>query len=260
MTGGGLLTGKVAIVTGAATGLGRATVERFVNDDARVVIADIDEERGSALAADLGTAAAFRRTDVSDADSVQGAVDFAVEHFGGLDVMVNNAGISEPIGRFLDTELDDFPRMMSVNLLGVMLGAQRAARYMRDHGGGSIVNNSSIGGISPGGGVMTYRAAKAAVNHVSRCLAVELAPYGIRVNCVAPGHIATEMTAYDMEAVVRMTQPLQRLGTPDDFASAVAFLASDQSAQITGVVLPIDGGTTAGPPPPRLKEIMPDER
>jgi NAD(P)-dependent dehydrogenase (short-subunit alcohol dehydrogenase family) len=107
---------------------------------------------------------------------------------------------------------------------------------------------------------MTYRAAKAAVNHVSRCLAVELAPYGIRVNCVAPGHIATDMTAYDMGAVVRMTQPLQRLGTPDDFASAVAFLASDQSAQITGVVLPIDGGTTAGPPPPRLKEIMRDER
>jgi NAD(P)-dependent dehydrogenase (short-subunit alcohol dehydrogenase family) len=253
----GLLAGKVAIVTGAATGLGRATAERFVQEGARVVVADIDDVRGSALADDLGTTAAFRHTDVADEDSVQGVVDFAVEHFDGLDVMVNNAGIGEPIGRFLDAKLDDFPRIMAVNLLGVMLGSQRAARRMRDHGGGSIVNNSSIGGISPGGGVMTYRAAKAAVNHVSRCLAVELAPYGIRVNCVAPGHIATEMTPYDMEAVVRMTQPLQRLGTPADFASAVTFLASDQSAQITGVVLPVDGGTTAGSPPARLKDIMP---
>lgn len=137
-----------------------------------------------------------------------------------------------------------------------MVGSQRAARHMKRHGGGSIINNSSIGGISAGAGVVTYRASKAAVIHFSRSIAVELAPYGIRVNCVAPGHIATEMTPYDMEKVVRLTQPLQRRGSPADVADAVLFLAGERSAQITGIVLPVDGGTTAGTPPTLLREIM----
>jgi NAD(P)-dependent dehydrogenase (short-subunit alcohol dehydrogenase family) len=249
------LAGRVAIVTGGATGLGRATVERFVEEGAEVVIADVDATRGEELAKQLGAAAAFKRTDVANADEVQDLVDFTVTRFGGLHVMFNNAGIAEPIGGFLDDELKDFQRMMAVNLFGVMACSQRAARHMAKHGGGSIINNSSIGGISAGGGVMTYRAAKAAVIHVSRCIAIELAPHGIRVNCIAPGHIATEMTPYDMGAVVRLTQPLQRLGVPRDVANAVLYLASEQSAQITGVVLPIDGGTTAGTPSKLLREI-----
>jgi NAD(P)-dependent dehydrogenase (short-subunit alcohol dehydrogenase family) len=226
-----------------------------VEEGAQVVIADVDAARGEPLAEQLGTATAFKRTDVADPDDVQALVDFTVARFGGLHVLFNNAGIAEPIGSFLEAELRDFQRMMAVNLLGVMLCSQRAARHMARHGGGSIINNSSIGGISAGGGVMTYRAAKAAVTHVSKCLAIELAPHGIRVNCIAPGHIATEMTPYDMKTVMRLTQPLKRQGTPRDVANAALYLASEQSAQITGIVLPVDGGTTAGAPSGLLKEI-----
>ena len=250
------LSGRVAIVTGGATGLGRATVERFVEEGARVVIADVDAARGEELATKLGAAAAFKRTDVAVVDEVQALVDFAVARFGGLHVIFNNAGIAEPIGGFLDADLKNFDRMMAVNLFGVMVCSQRAARHMAKHGGGSIINNSSIGGISAGGGVMTYRAAKAAVIHVSKCTAIELAPHGIRVNCIAPGHIATEMTPYDMSKVVRLTQPLQRQGTPRDVANAALYLASEQSAQLTGVVLPVDGGTTTGAPVTLMREIM----
>jgi len=252
----GDVDGKVAVVTGGAAGLGRATVERFCEEGARVVVADADAERGEELVAALGASCAFRRTDVADADAIQALVDFTVDHFGGLDVMVNNAGVGEPLGGFLQDDLAGFSRIIAVNLYGVMVGSQRAARYMAEHGGGSIVNNSSIGGISPGSGVQTYRASKAAVNHFSRSIAVELAPRGIRVNCVAPGHIATDITHYDMDTVIRLTQPLPRQGTGADFAEAVLFFASDRSAQITGVVLPVDGGTTAGPPPGLMREVM----
>src|SRR6185369_11827913 len=144
------LSGRVAIVTGGATGLGRATVERFVEEGARVVIADVDAARGEDLATQLGAAAAFKRTDVAVADEVQALVDFAVARFGGLHVVFNNAGIAEPIGGFLDATLENFERMMAVNLFGVMVCTQRAARHMAKHGGGSIINNSSIGGISAG--------------------------------------------------------------------------------------------------------------
>jgi NAD(P)-dependent dehydrogenase (short-subunit alcohol dehydrogenase family) len=253
---GPALDGKVAIVTGGATGLGRATAERFVEEGARVVIADLDATRGQELATQLGQAAAFTRTDVAVADDVQALVDFAVSRFGGLHVVFNNAGIAEPIGGFLDADLKNFERMMAVNLFGVMVCSQRAARHMAKHGGGAIINNSSIGGISAGGGVMTYRAAKAAVIHFSKCIAIELAPHGIRVNCIAPGHIATEMTPYDMSKVTRLTQPLQRQGTPRDVANAALYLASEQSAQLTGVVIPVDGGTTTGAPVTLMREIM----
>ena len=250
------LSGKVAIVTGGASGLGRAAVERFVEEGARVVIADVDAARGEAVAQQFSTAAAFKKTDVASADEVQALVDFAVARFGGLHVMFNNAGIAEPIRGFLDDDLADFSRMMAVNLFGTMVGCQRAARHMAKNGGGSIINNSSIGGINAGAGVMTYRAAKAAVIHFSKSIAIEFAPYGIRVNCVAPGHIATEMTPYNMDAVVRLTQPLQRRGSPRDVANAVLYLASEQSAQVTGIVVPVDGGTTAGMPATLLKEMI----
>jgi NAD(P)-dependent dehydrogenase (short-subunit alcohol dehydrogenase family) len=227
-----------------------------VEEGASVVIADVDAERGEALADELGPAAAFIATDVADTDDVQRLVDFTVTTFGGLHVLFNNAGIAEPIGSFLQDDLSRFRRIMEVNLLGVMLCSQRVARHMAERGGGSIINNSSIGGINPGGGVMSYRAAKAGVTHVSRCLAIELAPHGIRVNCVAPGHIETEMTPYDMSTVVRLTQPLRRQGRPRDLANAVLYLASEQSAQVTGIVLPVDGGTTAGAPVNLLRDVM----
>src|SRR3954471_11966810 len=137
---GGELAGKVAIVTGGASGLGRATVELFVKEGASVVIADVDVGAGAALADALGDAAAFKQTDVTDADAVQGVVDFAVEHFGGLHVMFNNAGVGSALARFLDDDLSDFSRVMNINVFGVMVGSQRAARHMRANGGGSIIN------------------------------------------------------------------------------------------------------------------------
>src|SRR6266702_3773205 len=158
------LSGKVAIVTGGATGLGRANVELFLKEGAQVVIADVNDTRGEELAKSLGKAVLFKQADVSNAEQVQALVDFAVARFGGLHIVVNNAGIGGATHqRFLDDDLQDFQRVIGVNLLGVMLGTQRAARHMARSGGGSIINNSSIAAIKAGFGVMIYRAAKAAV-------------------------------------------------------------------------------------------------
>jgi NAD(P)-dependent dehydrogenase (short-subunit alcohol dehydrogenase family) len=251
------LEGKVAIVTGGASGIGRGMVERFVEEGAQVVVADVDADGGSALAEQLDDAVVFQRTDVADAEQVQAAVDAAVSRFGGLHVMCNNAGIGAAHKRFLDDDFADFDRVMGVNILGVMVGMQRAGRHMAEHGGGSIVNTTSIGGINAGGGVMAYRASKAAVIHVTRSVAVELAPKSIRVNCIAPAHIPTAINAtFDQSKIVQAMQPLQRVGSPLDVAEAALFLASDRAAQITGIVLPVDGGTTAGPPPRSMKDLL----
>jgi NAD(P)-dependent dehydrogenase (short-subunit alcohol dehydrogenase family) len=266
------LSGKVAIVTGGASGLGRAAVELFLEEGARVVIADLDTVRGEDLARTLGSGAAFKRTDIADANDVQALVDFAVNRLGGLHVMFNNAGISGATHpRFLDDPLNDFQRMMDVNLLGVMLGTQRAARHMAANGGGSIINNSSMAAIKAGFGVMTYRAAKAAVVHFTKSVAIDLAEYGVRVNCIAPGHIRTEMTAYStpgmtsdviervkkaVASVTDSSRPLKRHGTPEDVAQAALYLASERSAQITGVVLPVDGGASAGDSVNHLLNIL----
>jgi len=238
----------VAIVTGGAGGIGRATVELFVHHGAKVVVADVDADRGEDVARDLGASAAFRRTDVADPDDVQALVDFAVDRFGGLDVMFNNAGISSSFRRLLDNDLRDARRVMDVNLFGVMYGCRSAALHMAGHGGGSIVNTTSMGALTGGSAPIVYRTSKAAVIQFSRSAAADLAEHGIRVNCVAPGHISTGITGYDLAGVIRLTQPLQRQGTGTDVANAVLFLAGDRSAQVTGTVLPVDGGTSAGPP------------
>jgi len=259
------LTGKVAIVTGGSSGIGRGAAERFVAEGARVVIADIDRERGEALAASCGPNAAFKQTDVADAQQVRKLVAFAVETFGGLHIMLNNAGISgarHP--RLLEENFSDFQRVMAVNLLGVMLGTREAARHMAANGGGSIINISSVGGIQSAPGLWTYHTSKAAVIMFSRCAAVDLGEYAIRVNCIAPGNIETPILssvlaanmpeqekAQLMSAVrkfIMSRQPLQRQGTPDDIAEAVVYFGSDRSRYITGTVLPVDGGMLAGNP------------
>lgn len=259
---GNELTGKVAIVTGGASGIGRGIAERFLAEDARVVIADVDRERGEGLAATLGAGAVFRSTDVSDPDQVGALVDAAVQTFGGLDIMVNNAGISGTMHRrFLDDDLADFATIMAVNVLGVMAGTRDAARHMARHGGGSVINLTSIGGIQAGGGVMTYRASKAAVIAFTKSSAIELAYYDIRVNAIAPGNIptpllATSASGMDAEALaryeagiretMRADRPLQREGTAEDIAEAALYFAGERSRYVTGTVLPVDGGTVAG--------------
>ncbi|MGB8366657.1 MAG: SDR family NAD(P)-dependent oxidoreductase [Rhizomicrobium sp.] len=265
------LSGKVAIVTGGASGIGRATVELFHKEGAKIVIADVDTARGEELAATLGEAVRFKRTDVAKADEVQELVDFAVAQFGGLHIMFNNAGVSGGhYPRFLDDELKDFQFVMGVNVLGVMLGSQRAARYMAKHGGGSIINTTSIAALLAGFGVMTYRASKAAVVQFSKSIAIDLAEYGVRVNCIAPGHIQTQMTSYAapgmapevvgrvrnaVSEVMMEMQPLKRQGTPEDVAQAALYLGSDRSAQVTGMVVPVDGGISVGDPVNHLAAI-----
>ena len=266
------LAGKVAIVTGGASGIGRATVELFVAEGARVVFADINEQQGEALAAQLGPAAAFRRVDVSRREELQLLVDFTVEHFGGLHILFNNAGISgAQHARFLDDPLQDFQQVVGINLFGVMIGSQCAARYMKDHGGGVILNNASIAGVLAGQALITYRATKAALIHLSKSIAIDLAEYNIRVNCLAPGHIRTPLTSFAppgispdiaervqqaVGAAFDVNQPLKRTGRPEDVAQVVLFMVSDRSAQVTGTVLPVDGGITAGDPVNHLNEIM----
>ncbi len=256
------LIGKVAIVTGGASGIGAGIAERFVAEGARVVIADVEHDRGEELAARLGSDAVFRSVDVSDPDQVTALVAGAVETFGGLDVMVNNAGVSSRMHRsFLDDDLADFHRVMSVNVLGVMAGTRDAARQMATTGGGSIINVSSIGGIQAGGGVMTYRASKAAVIMFTKSAAIELAQYEVRVNTIAPGNIPTplvkksatdkspEQLARFEQAIreqMRADRPLKREGTADDVAEAALYLAGDRSKYVTGTVMPVDGGTSAG--------------
>ena len=259
---GNELDGRVAIVTGGASGIGRGIVERFVSEGARVVVADVDADKGERLAAALGAGSVFRRTDVSDPAQIGALVDAAVRECGGLHVMVNNAGVSGTMHPgLLEDDLADFHRVMAVNVLGVMAGTRDAARHMATHGGGSIVNVTSIGGIQAGGGVLTYRASKAAVIQFTKSAAIELARHDIRVNAIAPGNIPTPLVASSastmdpgraerFEARIRETmradRPLQREGTPDDIAEAALYFAGRRSRYVTGTVLPVDGGTVAG--------------
>lgn len=268
------LSGKVAIVTGGAKGLGAGMAELFVEEGAKVVIADVDEARGRDFAAGLGANARFRRTDVSNRNEVQALVDFAVAEFGGLHVMCNNAGITDnSFGRLMEIEFEQFERVMKVNVLGVMLGTQIAARHMSKHGGGSIINTSSIGGVSAGHGFPIYRASKAAVINFTKAAAIDLGEYLVRVNCICPGNIPTEMATYSapvpgmtdeaaerarsaIRAIRMGRQPLKRQGTARDIAEAALFLGSDRAQQITGQMLSVDGGATAGDPRSLIQEML----
>ena len=261
----GELSGKVAVVTGGTSGIGLGTAQRFHEEGARVVIADVDGERGEEIAKELGPDVAFRRTDVSVPDEVAELVTFAVETFGGLDVMFNNAGIGgarHP--SLLDDDFADFSQVMGVNLLGVMTGTREAARHMSTNGGGSIVNISSIGGIQPAPSQWAYHASKAAVIMFTRSAAIGLGQYGIRVNCIAPGNIETPILEQTMvshlpddaraEAMRELRsflisrQPLKRQGVTADIAEAALYFAGDRSSFVTATLLPVDGGLLAGNP------------
>lgn len=267
----GEMAGKVAIVTGGSRGLGQGMVELFVEEGGRVVIADLLEYEGRELAQSLGDAARFRRTDVSSRDEVQALVDYAVAEFGGLHAICNNAGISdEDYGSLLECDFARFERVMAVNVKGVMLGTQIAARHFAENGGGSVINVSSISGIQPGFGFFNYRASKAAVINFSKSAAIELGPNLVRVNVICPGNIPTPMGTFaiiddaekaqrlhDAVAEVRMGwQPLKRQGSARDIAEAALFLAGDRSRQVSGQVLAVDGAATAGMAKSLIGEIM----
>jgi NAD(P)-dependent dehydrogenase (short-subunit alcohol dehydrogenase family) len=268
------LSEKVAIITGGAAGIGRGCVELFVEEGAKVVIADVDEARGRSLSATLGPATRFMHTDVAKREDVQALVNFAVVEFGGLHIMFNNAGVSDAAhGTLLDDDFSHFERVMRVNVLGVMLGTQLAARHMAAHGGGSIINVASIAGVQSGHGFSCYRASKAGVIHFTKSAAIELGSHLVRVNCICPGNIPTDMGTFAAPApgmgqsdgdrlqqavrAVRMKhQPLQRQGRPNDIGQAAVFLGGDRSLQITGQVLSVDGGASAGVVRSQIAEIM----
>lgn len=266
------LKDKVAIVTGGASGIGRASAQLFAREGAKVVIADLNTEGGESLARELGDAAVFHRTDVSDVQEIQTLINYALQTFGGLHIMFNNAGApSNLYASFLDDELSDFQKIIDVNLLAVMAGTQRAARHMAKNGGGSIINTGSLGGSVAGFGVMTYRAAKAAVIHFSKCAAIDLAQHNIRVNVINPGHVRTRMSSWEQTGMTDKgfeklqaelndinlaDQPIKRHGTPDDVAQAALYLASGRSAQVTGMIIPVDGGTHAGDAVNHVQQIM----
>jgi NAD(P)-dependent dehydrogenase (short-subunit alcohol dehydrogenase family) len=259
------LAGKVAIVTGGSSGIGYGTAERMVAEGAKVVIADINEERGQEAAAKLGADAAFKLTDVAQPEQCEALVAFTAEKFGRLDVMFNNAGISGTrTANLFEEDFADFHRVVGINLLGVMAGTAAAARQMVKNGGGSVINNASIGGIQPTPGLWAYNCSKAAVVHFTKSAASELGGHGVRVNCVAPGNIETEILGNMMgrdlpedekaalmervRAFLLARQPIQIQGDPSDIAETILFFATDRSRYITGTVIPVDGGQLAGNP------------
>jgi NAD(P)-dependent dehydrogenase (short-subunit alcohol dehydrogenase family) len=260
----GRLDGRVAVVTGGASGIGEATVRRFVAEGARVVIADVQAERGEALAHELGPATRYVLTDVTDESAIARAVATAVSAYGGIDVMFNNAGIIGVTGPIATIGYGDYRQTMSVLVDSVVLGTKHAAAAMIDQGrGGSIISTSSVAAVSGGLGSHTYSAAKAAVIGLMQSVAAELWPHAIRANAILPGRIMTPMTAAirarnttatdtsDPSAESAATMHAERRAFPDDVASAVLFLASDDGRFITGEALLVDGGLVrAGGPSP----------
>jgi 3-oxoacyl-[acyl-carrier protein] reductase len=245
---------KIAVVTGAASGFGAAIAKCFAAEGARVVVADVDEAGGEEVAAaitDSGGAAISVRVDVSRADQVKAMIDAAVAQYGGLDILVNNAGFSHHMMPLWDLPEEDYDRVFAVNTKGVYLGAKYAVPALRERGGGVIVNTASIGAVAPRPGVTAYNATKGAVVTMTRGLAMEVAPYKIRVNAVNP--VASDTAffkgALGVDAVPDPIRkgliegiPLGRLAEPLDVATAVLFLASEDAGFITGVCLDVDGG------------------
>jgi NAD(P)-dependent dehydrogenase (short-subunit alcohol dehydrogenase family) len=267
----GDLAGKVAIVTGGASGIGRASVELFAAHGAKVVIVDVDAERGHELAGSLGEATVFLVADVASEGDSQAMVDLALSKFGQLDIMFNNAGVScQGFTSLLDETFGDFDRVMRINVLGPMLGTRNAARAMKGRGG-VILNNASIAGTLAGIGMLTYRASKAALIQFSKSAAIDLGQHGIRVNCIVPGHVRTGLSSFQEQGAAAATarkiaegvdaaylrnQALKSRGEPSDVAEAALYLASDRARYITGIVLPVEAGVTAGDPVNHLQEIL----
>ena len=247
------LQDKVAIITGAATGIGRATALLFAKEGASVVVADINEDDAQRTVADIedkGGSARFVQTDVSEAEGVQALMERSAEEMGGIDVIVNNAG-AQRSGAVTEFEESEWDLVMRVNPRSCFLGAKYGVPYLRERGGGSIVNVSSLAGLKGGPGMTAYSASKGAIIAFTRALAEELAPDNIRANSVCPGWIDTPFNEpaiefmggrAQQEEMVQQTVPLKRQGRPEEIAPGILYLASDASSYVTGQELVIDGG------------------
>ncbi|MCD6076720.1 MAG: short-chain dehydrogenase/reductase [Ramlibacter sp.] len=239
------LGGRVCIVTGAAQGIGEACARRFAREGAKVVLADIDEARGHALAQELR--GLFVRCDVGDKAQVDTLVAKTILSHGRIDVLVNNAGIFKACD-FLDISEADFDAVLRVNLKGSFLVGQAVAREMVKAGGGSIVNMSSVNAVLTIPSIASYNVSKGGINQLTRVMALALADKGVRVNAVAPGTIATELaakavlTSEEAKARIMSRTPMKRLGAPSEVADAVAWLASDAASYVTGEIVVVDGG------------------
>jgi NAD(P)-dependent dehydrogenase (short-subunit alcohol dehydrogenase family) len=258
----GRLDGKVAVITGATSGIGLRTAEVFVAEGAKIVIAGRRIPEGEALAKRLGANCVFRQTDVTREDQMRALIALAVDKFGKIDCLFNNAGGPAQTGGIEGLEVDRFDAAMATLVRSVMLGMKHAAPYMKKQGFGSIINNGSIAGRLAGfSSSVVYGAAKAAVIHLTQCVAMELGESNVRVNSISPGAIATGIfgkalglstdaadknTPAVMREVYKSAQPIPRAGLPDDIAHAAVFLASDESSFVNGHDLVVDGAITGG--------------
>lgn len=256
----GELDGKVAIITGGSSGIGEAAVRLFVQEGCRVVIADRSMETGMQLAEKLGKTALYHRTDVTVESDVKAVVGKAVEHFGRLDCLFSNAGISGDLKPIEEVTLEEYEKLTAVNLKGVFLGMKYAAPVMKRQRSGSIINTSSIGSLRAENAPHIYCAVKAAVNQLTRCVANELGGWNVRVNSLCPGAVLTPIFLKDkdmpeaeikkamkkVEEGLSLYQPIPRAGLPEDIARAALWLAGDNSSFVTGINLVVDGGATLG--------------
>lgn len=270
------LHGRTAIVTGAASGIGAATARRLIAEGANVLLTDIQDEVGGDLAVQLGDRAAFRHCNVVAEEQVSAAIDEAMQRWGRLDILHNNAGFGGVSGPLETTTASDWSNTIDVLLTSVFYGTKHATPVMREGGGGSIINTASVCGLTAGIGSHVYTVAKHGVVGLTKSSALELAEYGIRVNAVCPGYIATGLAAGrsrsevdDAEMAERLerarqwgnnAQPIDRMGEGDDIAAAVAWLASDDSEWVTGTTQVVDGGLMAGRPWRKLPKGITEDR
>jgi 3alpha(or 20beta)-hydroxysteroid dehydrogenase len=256
----GELEGKVALISGAARGMGAEEARLFVLEGAKVVLGDILDEEGAKTAAEIGESAAYVHLDVTNEADWLAAVAKAEQAFGKLDILVNNAGILR-FGLLEHTPLEEFESVVKVNQTGTFLGMKSVVAAMRRAGGGSIVNISSLAGIQGVGGAFSYTASKFAVRGMTKVAAIEFGPVGIRVNSVHPGGIETPMTRpFGIDSTPAETHeyrsPIPRIGRPDEVANLVLWVASDKSSYCTGSEFVVDGGESAGQMPDALRQAL----